>query len=124
MAEAEERSGPVRCSRCGETFREPRDLSLHRGRVHTEELDGAEQASFELAVEEESRWLASFRRHVRAALAGGAVVLTYGVVLLLAYAYRSDPAFMLLPLPGILGFAAVTYYTVYRHQATWTDSST
>lgn len=124
MSEADTRAGPVRCSRCGETFREPRDLSLHRGRVHAGELDEAEQASFELAIEEEKRWLAAFRRHVRAALAGGAVLFTYTVVLLLAYAYRSDPAFMLLPLPGILGFAAVTYYMVYRHQATWTDSST
>lgn len=108
------REGAVVCSRCGEGFRHPRDLALHRGRVHGEQLDEAEQASFELAREDEAAWLASFRRHVQAALAAVLVLLAYLVVLVAGYVHRAHPAFMLLPLPGILGFAGLAYYMMYR----------
>lgn len=112
------RAEPVRCDRCGEGFREPRDLALHRGRVHADELDEAEEASFEVAREEEIAWLTSFRRHVRSGLATLPIFLVYGIVVLSGYVYRASEAFMLLPLPGILGFVALTYYMVYRHQDT------
>jgi hypothetical protein len=109
-------SGEVRCSRCGEGFHDPRDLALHRGRVHAGSLDEAEQASFEVAVEEEAEWLTSFRRRVRAGLAALAVVSAYAVVLVAGYVHRAHPAFMFLPLPGILGFAGLAYYMVYRRE--------
>jgi hypothetical protein len=110
------RGEPLVCERCGEGVAEPRDLALHRGRVHGEELDEAEQASFELAVEDETAWLQAFRRHVRSALATLPIFLVYGVVVLSGYVYRASEAFMVLPLPGILGFVGLTYYMVYRHQ--------
>lgn len=110
------RDGTVACSRCGEGFVHPRDLALHRGRVHGDELDEAEQASFELAREEEAAWLARFRRHVQAALAALLVLLAYAIVLVAGYVHRAHPAFMLLPLPGILGFAGLAYYMMYRRR--------
>lgn len=106
----------VHCGRCGEAFREPRDLALHRGRLHAEELDGPERASYELAAEEEGAWLASFRRHVEAGLAALLVLLAYAIVLVAGYVHRAHPAFMFMPLPGILGFAALAYYMVYRRR--------
>lgn len=110
------RRGYVRCSRCGEGFREPRDLALHRGRVHGGDLAEGERASFEVALEEERAWLASFRRHVRSGLATLPVFLVYVIVALSGYAYQASATFILLPLPGILGFAALTYFMAYRHQ--------
>lgn len=108
--------GWLRCERCDERFREARDLSLHRGRVHAGELDEAERASFEMAEREEADWLAGFRRHAMASLAAVAVLLAYTVVLVAGYIHRAHPAFMIMPLPGILGFAGLAYYMAHRHQ--------
>jgi len=106
----------VRCSRCEEGFRQARDLALHRGRVHAQDLDESEQASFEVALDEEAAWLDGFRRHVRAGLATLPVFLVYAIVAVSGYIYRASEMFIVLPLPGILGFAALTYYMAYRHQ--------
>lgn len=111
------RRRPVRCSYCREGFREPRDLALHRGRVHREELDEGERASFEAALDEEARWLAGFRHHTRAGLAALAILVAYAAVVVTGYVYRANPFLVVLPLPGILGFAALTYLLVYRRQA-------
>lgn len=116
-------SPPVQCRHCGEQFREVRDLSLHRGRIHPAQLGDGEQASFEAALEEEERWLARFRQHMRASLAILPVMLVYAIVLLAGSVYAASTAFMLLPLPGIVGFAALTYVMVYHHQSREEESA-
>lgn len=112
-----EQPEPVTCENCGEDFRHPRDLALHRGRRHETELTEPQRAQFELALEEERRWLARFRRHVRSGLVTLPILLVYGVVVVAGFAYRARPTFLLLPLPGILGFAGLTYYLSFRHQS-------
>lgn len=111
-----ERSEPVFCDRCSEGFREERDLALHRGRLHEEALTKPEAAAFEEALLAEERWLARFRRHVRAGLFTLPILLLYGLVVVAGLAYRARSTFLWLPLPGILGFSALTYYMSYRHQ--------
>jgi hypothetical protein len=112
----------VRCSRCEEGFREPRDLALHRGRVH-EDLTEAERSSFEVAREEEIAWLAAYRQRVVATIAATLVLLAYVIVLMAGYVHRAHPVFMLLPLPGIIGFAVLAYYMARRHFEEREDAS-
>lgn len=119
-----DRPDPVYCQHCQEGFLEVRDLALHRGRVHREALDEAEQASYEAALEEEKAWLVRFRRHTRAGLATLPIFFVYAIVLVAGLAYRARTMLLLLPIPGILGFAVVTYLMVYRHQRAHAAAST
>lgn len=111
-----DRPEPVHCPECEEGFAHARDLHLHLGRVHGASLDDEAQARFEVALADEAAWLDSFRRHMRSALAALPVLVVYGIVLVTGYMYRARPTMMLLPLPGIVGFAVITYYMAYRHQ--------
>lgn len=111
-----ERPDPVHCGYCEEGFVHERDLALHRGRVHAELVSEEETRAFESAREAERRWLDRLRRHLRSGLAALPVLSIYAVVLVAGYVYRAEPTLLVLPLPGILGFAALTYYLAYRHQ--------
>lgn len=104
------------CPTCGARFARRPLVALHRGRVHPGTLDEDARAAFEAALEEEEAWLSRFRSHLAGALAALSVLLFYVGVVLSSYVLRANPAFIALPAPGILGFAIVTYWLVYRHR--------
>lgn len=109
-------STTVVCRRCEARFARPDLLALHRGRVHGGDLTEAERAAFEAARDEEEAWLARFRAHLVGALTAAAVLFVYLGVVLSSYVLRANPALVALPAPGIVGFAAVTYWLAYRHR--------
>lgn len=111
----EDRSGAA-CARCGTRCADPTVLALHRGRAHAGQLDEAERAAFEAALEDEAAWMRAFRGHVAGALGAALVVLAYLGAVLPAVRRGGNPALMALPLPGILIFAAVTYWQVSNHR--------
>lgn len=104
------------CSRCDATFHEPDLLALHLGRVHQDEIDREERARFDEARARETAWLSRFRSHVAGALGAAAVLLFYVGIILSSYVLRANPAFVALPAPGIVIFAVVTYWLVYKHR--------
>lgn len=116
MTSSDELGTAARCERCGERFAGVGLLALHRGRVHGEELTDAELAAFEEARADEEAWLAGFRAHLVGALSGGSVIFVYLAVVLSSYVLRANPALVVLPAPGIVGFAVVTYWLAYRHR--------
>lgn len=104
------------CDRCSERFAAVDLLALHRGRVHGDELTDPELAAYEQARADEEAWLSAFRAHLVGALSGGSVIFVYLGVVLSSYVLRANPALVVLPAPGIVGFAAVTYWLAYRHR--------
>lgn len=104
------------CSRCGATFHERDLLALHLGRVHRDEIDPDEQARFDDARARETAWLSRFRSHVAGALGAASVLFLYVGIILSSYVLRANPAFVALPAPGIVIFAVVTYWLVYKHR--------
>lgn len=116
MAGTDEIGTVARCERCGERFAGVGLLALHRGRVHGDELTDRELAAYEQARADEEAWLAGFRAHLVGALSGGTVIFAYLAVVLSSYVLRANPALVVLPAPGIVGFAAVTYWLAYRHR--------
>lgn len=109
-------SAGVRCQRCGERFPDPGVLALHRGRAHAGALTDAERAAFEEALGEEAAWMRRFRAHVAGALAALLPVAAYMLAALPPLLLGSNPALLVLPVPGIAIFAVVTYWWVYKHR--------
>lgn len=106
----------LRCQRCGDRFGELAHLALHRGRVHEGELTDAEREQYEQALGDEEAWLRRFRSHLAGGLGAATIVFTYVALVLTSYILRANPAFVILPSPGIAIFAAVTYWFVYKHR--------
>jgi hypothetical protein len=107
---------PVHCQHCGEGFVHARDLALHRGRRHADTLTDGERAVFEQAVTEEAAWLDAFQRHLVAGLVASPVVLSYLGVAILGLVYDVNTAMLVMPAPGIIGFAVLAYLMAYRIQ--------
>lgn len=105
------------CPYCGTVFLRRHYLAMHLGKRHAVSLSQAEAEAYHAALDAEETVFVDLRRHVKASLVVLPLILFYFWALVALAQAGGNVAFGFMPLPGVVGFAALVYYMVWSRDA-------